>query len=86
MCVCVCVCVPQVEFIYRVFTRMPGESYRRRIRSLLLCLCDSLERESNPFLGGSFHFTHLTRVSASFLDRIYVFNVCIFVIIAFLSL
>ena len=23
-----------------LFTRMPGESYRRRLRSLLLCLCD----------------------------------------------
>ena len=25
-----------VEFMYFVFTRMPGESYRRRLRSLLL--------------------------------------------------
>ena len=32
--------VPVVEFVYRVFTRMPRESYRRRLRSLLLCLCD----------------------------------------------
>ena len=31
--------VPLVEFRYRVFTRMPGESYRRRLRSLLLYLC-----------------------------------------------
>ena len=29
-----------VEFMYLVFTRMPGESYRRQLRSLLLCLCD----------------------------------------------
>ena len=29
-----------VEFTYLVFTRMPGESYRRRLRSLLLCLRD----------------------------------------------
>ena len=29
--------VSLVEFIYLVFTRMPGESYRRRFRSLLLC-------------------------------------------------
>ena len=27
--------VPLVEFMYLVFTRMPGESYRRRLRSLL---------------------------------------------------
>ena len=28
-----------VEFMYLVFTRMPGESYRRRLGSLLLDLC-----------------------------------------------
>ena len=27
-----------VELKYLVFTRMPGESYHRRLRSLLLCL------------------------------------------------
>ena len=27
------------EFMHLVFSRMPGESYRRRLRSLL-CLCD----------------------------------------------
>ena len=32
--------VPVVEFMYFVFTRMPGESYRRRLKSLLLRLCD----------------------------------------------
>ena len=32
--------VPLVEFMYLVFTRMPGESYRWRLRSLLLCLND----------------------------------------------
>ena len=31
--------VPLVEFMYLVFTRMPGENYRRQFRSLLLCLC-----------------------------------------------
>ena len=31
--------IPLVEFMYLVFTRMPGESYRRRLRSLLLYLC-----------------------------------------------
>ena len=25
--------------MYLVFTRMPGESYRRQLRSLLLCIC-----------------------------------------------
>ena len=32
--------VPQVEFVYLVFTRLPVESYSRLLRSLLLCLCD----------------------------------------------
>ena len=32
--------VPVVEFMYLVYTRMPGESYPRRLRSVLLCLCD----------------------------------------------
>ena len=33
-----------VEFMYLVlFTGMPGEGYRRRLRSLLLCLCDVFE-------------------------------------------
>ena len=32
--------VPLGECLYHVFTRMPGESFRRRLRSLLLCLCD----------------------------------------------
>ena len=29
-----------VEFMYLVFTRMPGESYCRHFRSLWLCVCD----------------------------------------------
>ena len=31
--------VSLVEFMYLVFTRMPGESYRRRRGSLLSYLC-----------------------------------------------
>ena len=31
---------PLVEFMHLVFTRMPGERYHRRLRSLLLWLCD----------------------------------------------
>ena len=30
---------PLVKYMYLVFTRLPGESYRRRLRSLLLYLC-----------------------------------------------
>ena len=39
-----CIChmlledVPLVEYL--LFTRMPGEIYRRRLGSLLMCLCD----------------------------------------------
>ena len=32
--------LPVADFTYLVFARMLGESYRRRLRSLLLCLCD----------------------------------------------
>ena len=32
--------LPLVEFMYLVFIRTPDESYRRRLRSLLLRLCD----------------------------------------------
>ena len=31
--------VTVLEFIYLVFTRMPGERYHRRLRSLLLYFC-----------------------------------------------
>ena len=34
--------VPLVEFMYLVFTRMPGKSYHRRLRSLLLRLFRAL--------------------------------------------
>ena len=32
--------VPLVEFMHLVFTRMPGDSYRGRLRSSFLCSCD----------------------------------------------
>ena len=31
--------VPLMELMYLVFTRMPGESYRRRLRSYLYLCC-----------------------------------------------
>ena len=40
-------CVLLVEFMYLIFTRMPGESYRRRLRSLLLCLCDVFQSSAD---------------------------------------
>ena len=43
--------VPLVEFPYLVFSRLPGESYRRRLRSLLLCLCDVLRALINSLVS-----------------------------------
>ena len=34
--------IPLLECMYRLFTRIPGESYRKRLRSLLLGLSDVL--------------------------------------------
>ena len=48
-------CTPGVEFMYLVFTYMPGESYGRRLRSLLLCLCDVIRAQINSFVY-CFHF------------------------------
>ena len=42
--------VPLVEFMYLVFTRMPGESHRRWRRSLLLCLYDVSRALINSFV------------------------------------
>ena len=43
-----CEGVPLVEFMYLVFTRMPGESYRGRLRSLLLVLVSRIWRANIP--------------------------------------
>ena len=65
MCVCVLLyssCVAWfveltrelVEFMHLVFTRMPGESYCRWLRSLWLCLCvTSFERWLTPLFVDS---------------------------------
>ena len=42
--------VPLVEFMYLVFTRMPGESYHRQLRSLLLYLCYVFRALINSFV------------------------------------
>ena len=42
--------VPLVEFMYLVFTHMPGEKYRRRLRSLLLYLCYVLRAQINSLV------------------------------------
>ena len=42
--------VPLVEFMYLVFTRMPGENYRRRLRPLLLYLSDVIRALINSLV------------------------------------
>ena len=42
--------VPLVEFMYLVFTRMSGESYRRRLRLLLLRLCEAFRALINSIV------------------------------------
>ena len=39
-----------VELMYLVFTRMPGESYRKQLRSSLLSLCDDFRALINLVL------------------------------------
>ena len=39
------------EFMYLVFTRMPGENYRKRLKSLMLCLCDVFDRQLTPLFA-----------------------------------
>ena len=51
--------VPLVEFMYLVFTRMPGESYRRRLWSLLLCLCDVFRALINSLVCWSIHWSRV---------------------------
>ena len=43
--------VPLVEFIYLASTCMPGESYHRRLRSLLLYLCYIFQVLINSLVG-----------------------------------
>ena len=42
--------VPLVEFMDLVGTRMPGESYRQRLGSLLLCSCDIVQALINSLV------------------------------------
>ena len=42
--------IPLVEFMCLVFTRVPGESYRRRLGSLLLCPCDDFRALINSLV------------------------------------
>ena len=43
--------VPLVEFMYLVFTCVPGESYHMHLGSLLLCLCDIFQALTNSHVS-----------------------------------
>ena len=58
---------PLLEFMYLVFTRMPGESYSRRLRSLWLCLCDVFRAMVNSLVCYS-----AQALRASFCFRLYI--------------
>ena len=46
--------IPSRQFMHLVFNRTPDESYCRRLRSLLLCLCvTSFEHQLTPLCVGS---------------------------------
>ena len=72
--------VPLVEFMRLVFTCMPGESYRRRLGSLL-CLCDVVQALINSLvcwfctcaLGLVLFPIFNTQASCSYLDRCFSF-------------
>ena len=51
--------VPLVEITYFVFTCMPDESYCRRLRSLLLCLCGVFRTLTNFLVFGVLLFLFL---------------------------
>ena len=76
--------VPRVEFTYFVFTSMPGESYCRRLTSLLLYLCYIVQALINSLVcwvctgalglvlfqihSGSVHNTQADNLSAPCID------------------
>ena len=53
---------PLGEFMYLVLTGMPGESYRRRLRSLLLFLCDVFRALINSLVCWSGRYVGFTRL------------------------
>ena len=62
--------VPLVEFTYLVFTHMPGESYRRRLRSLLLHLCFVFRALINSLVCWFYLIENLAKVNViTVLDR-----------------
>ena len=81
-----------MEFMYFVFTRIPGESYFRRLWSLLLCLCDVFRAQSTQvadiyiffvlFFVMPIQFVYLTSIVPVRLelpDFVIVVQLCVYV-------
>ena len=69
--------VSLVEFTYLVFTRMLGENYRRRLRSLLLCVCGVFRALINSLVGCfscSLLFEHLNQIPFYFFSLSFFFD------------
>ena len=63
--------IPPVELMYLVFTRMPGESHRRRLRYLLLCYHLLMFVASSYDGGGiSARYTNVTTKPESFTEAV----------------
>ena len=70
--------VPLVEFMYLVFTCMPGERYHRKLGSLLLlCFCDVFRGLINSLVCWSHHFVPVCLSLASSARLASVVTVCI---------
>ena len=55
--------VPLVEFVYLVFTRVPGESYRRRLRSFVVVIVWRLSGAVADSLSAKYLFHSFTCLS-----------------------
>ena len=60
--------------MYLVFTRMPGESYHRRLRSLLLCLCDVFRALINSLVCWFYAYSVKCRLELSFSRALSLFR------------
>ena len=59
-----------VEFMYLVFTCMPGESYHRRLRTLLLYLCYVFQALINSLVSSFCEAVHGDQVTALYLQSL----------------
>ena len=69
--------VPLVDFTYLEFTRIPGESYRRRLGSLLLYLFDVFRALINSLLYWFFYFCLFVCLFVCVCVRVCARRVCV---------